>query len=237
MNIHQEGVLMSRLVFLVLVTSVGLTFSAAPRGVRTAWGGANGRAPAAAVLDLAEVSDTPGTLQSRLEATDEEWAVIYPKLERIAALRNEITATAETATIPTRTRMFNGPAGGTSLDAPVVNGSRSSRFGSREFPFDPQKAPGASGSSLLTTIAGGVGRALSSLVKPNAPSSVEVLLVELRTLADSTDTPGWQLLDKLGTLRAARAKAIRELTEAQKDIMPLLCTEQIATLVALGYLD
>ena len=225
---------MSRLALFVLFSTLALPLPPAPRAT-AASSALPGVSPPAPILP--DVPNTPYTLQDRLDATNEEWAVIFPKLQRIAALRDEINATSESVATTSRSRVFNGPMGGTSLDAPVVSSNRSSRFGSREFPFDPQKAPGAGGSSLLTTIAGGIGRVLTDLVKPDAPNSVRTLLVELQTLVDANDTPGWQLLDKLAAVRAARAKATRELTRAQQDLLPLLTTDQIAVLVALGYLE
>jgi hypothetical protein len=225
---------MPRLIPVLLLIAVALTISPGPGVVPAASSSRSTTvAPGAAVLDI---PDTPAALRERLDATDEEWAVVLPKLQHIAALRDEISAPTDSVVSISRRRMFAGPAGGTSLDAPIVEGARRTRAASREFPFDPQKAPGAGG-ALLNTIAGGIGRLISDFTRPNRPNSVQTLVTELQTMLDSKDTPGWQLLDKLASIRAARAKAIRELGRAQQDLLPLLTTEQVATLVALGYLD
>lgn len=186
---------------------------------------------------ILDFPDTPDALQARLHASNEEWAVIFPKLQRIDALRDTLDASADYLPATSRRRTFNGPMGGTSLDAPVVTprtGNRGGRFGMRENPFSPDNAPSP---SLLSTLANGIGRAITSLAQPNQPNSVQTLLAELQTLVDTPDSTTPELADKLASVRAARAKAARDLALAQEDLLPLLTTEQIATLVAFAYLD
>jgi hypothetical protein len=56
------------------------------------------------------------------------------------------------------------------------------------------------------------------------------------TLADPKHTDD-QVKEKVAAVRAARAKAQAQLTEAQDDLLPLLTADQTATLIGLGYMD
>jgi hypothetical protein len=180
--------------------------------------------------------DESAILQKSLKATDEEWSIIYPKLEQITALRAAVYADGPGETV-TR-RLSNGPMGGTSMDAPTMAGRGGGRWNSRSSPFDPSIAPGARTSAGVgAALTRGLSRNWANSVKTGQGNSVQALLTELQALLDDRESTDKQLFDKLTAIRAARAKAARDLDAAQKDLIPLLTTDQHALLMILGYMD
>jgi hypothetical protein len=181
-------------------------------------------------------------LQSQLRATDEEWSILLPKLVHIAALRDEVDATAGGSTDgrPAFMRqIFDSPLGGTSMDVPVMpnSGIRNvvTALGLIGRPFDPSKAPGAG----KETVDNGkrAARGFGDRMRTGGGNSVQTLLNDLKTLLDNKETTDAQLRDKLAEVRANRATAVRDLAAAEADVLPLLTTDQTVVLVNLGYLD
>jgi hypothetical protein len=198
--------------------------------------------------DVPPLSDESGALQRKLRASDEEWNVIFPKLQRIARLREEVNAVAPSTNDATRKGRggLNSPLGGTSLDTPTapagMNGPRRGFPGGGSIPFDPKTAPGhVTPSNPLLALLGidtpQVRRNMGRGFRTNQGNSVEALLAELQTLVAAKDTPKAQIQAKLESIRAARARAARDLQRAQNDLAPLLTSEQVAILVSLGHLD
>jgi hypothetical protein len=222
-----------------VAASSAITRAAAPARQPVSTGG-----PAGSVLSApnsGSPTDESSVLQNGLQASNEEWSIIYPKLLQIIALRDAVQADGPTAALAgtglTR-RMFNGPMGGTSMDAPNMAGR--GRWGNR--PFDPAKAPGSAArasasSGLGAALTRGLARNWANAVKTGQGNSVQILLAELQTLLGDTSTSDKQLFDKLTAIRSARAKAARELDAAQQDLKLLLTTDQLAVLVSLGYMD
>jgi hypothetical protein len=60
---------------------------------------------------------------------------------------------------------------------------------------------------------------------------------ELQAALADPKTPMDEIQEKVRVLRQVREKAKAELDAAQKDLLPLLTTDQAAVLVSLGYLD
>jgi hypothetical protein len=195
-------------------------------------------APVSATVALA--NDAPA-LQSRLKATAEEWSILYPRLQRITALREEVHATIVPGAPVRNTKpmgIFDSPLGGTSLDAPPAMASRGN---SRGGPFDPDNAPGspavARGRGVLGLIGGALGRVVIDMAMPAPGSSVQNLLNELQTNLNATETSDEEIREKLAAVRAARARAARDLAAAQSELTPFLTPDQLAILVVLDYLD
>jgi hypothetical protein len=189
-------------------------------------------------------TDDPAALQKLLQATPEEWSVLYPQLERIRALRDELYATSPIA-IPDRRTMFggalDGPMGGTSLDTPVMpERFGGGRGGAANGPFDPKNAPGRttdSTSSLARTLRGLAGHAMINVILADQQHPVATAITELQNLLDAPASTEEQIRQKLAALRAIRRKMALDLQTAQNDLMPYLTLDQTALLVSLGYLD
>jgi hypothetical protein len=228
---------------LKLALVLGLPLCVAPSQSVTVAGtpsnGADSGGPVGAILSALlspSSEDEIATLQRSLKATDEEWSIIWPKLVQVMALRAAVYADGPAAESLSR-RLTNGPMGGTSMDAPTMAGR--SRWSGRTGPFDPASAPGARATSagLGAALTRGLSRNWANTVKTGQGNSVQMLLTELQALLDDRNTTDRQLFDKLVAIRAARAKAARDLDAAQKELTPLLTTDQLAVLVSLGYMD
>ncbi len=189
--------------------------------------------------------DEFNALQLKLGASNEEWSVILPKLQRILLLRDEVDAMTPTNSLPGRGRRgMDSPMGGTSLDTPTFPGGMPRRgfFGGGSVPFDPSKAPGhAAPSSTIMKLLGvdtpQTRRAIARNFRTGRGNSVEALLSELNALLESEGATKAQIQEKLASIQAARARAARDLRRARADLAPLLTVSQLATLVTLGYLD
>jgi hypothetical protein len=230
---------MSRIKPISLALFIGImlagTLTAAPQPTPDSPDATSTRLPAAQMVDGA-------SLQSRLNSTAEEWSIIKPKLDRIAMLREEVHAglTEGTGNRNSILGMLNG-MGGTSLDAPNIGGigGIGMLMGGSQAPFDPKAAPGLNGSGgssgrqgLAGLMMGGLG-----MFKMEQGSSLKALLVELKSLIADATAPVEQIKNKLAEIQAARAKAARGLDLAQKDLIPLLTTDQLAILILHGYVD
>jgi hypothetical protein len=191
-------------------------------------------------------NEEPSILQRRLGASYEEWSVIQPQLDQIRLLIEEVNIVAPSNSTPARGRTggMDSPMGGTSLDTPTVPASMTGPrrgFPGGSFPFDPNAAPKRidpkntpsrpPGTDTTTARRNTVRR-----LRSGQGNAVEALLSELQALLDSEGVTDAQLQEKLSSIRAARARALRELQHAQQDLEPLLTSKQIATLVSLGYL-
>ena len=186
-------------------------------------------------------------LQVKLHASTEEWGVISPKLQQIRRLRTEVETVAPSSTAASRRGrggMMGSPMGGTSLDTPIMpagmNGPRRGFLGSSQ-PFDPSVAPGRSQPQntllkLLGAATTPARRTVNRRFGSSEGNAVEALLVELQTLVETEGATNSQIMEKLSAIRAARAKAARELKEAQDELGLLLTPTQLAILVSLGYL-
>jgi len=214
-------------IFLVMVVVVG----------GSSWA-AEPAEPADATVAVAEpgkLAEVAAALQKTMQATDEEWSVILPKLQEIEALRDELQATAA----PAPKRMggqFDSPLGGTSMDAPTMSGRRGVSN-----PFDPKSAPGIkdnNGGILgVLGLRRTLNRAVAGIFKPNNGNRVEHLLNDLNQLLAAKETTDEQLREKLASIRAARAKVSRELSAAQEELEGLLTVDQLGHLVTMGYMD
>ncbi len=184
------------------------------------------------------------SMRRMLQATDEEWTVLFPQIFRICALREDLAATA--AAIPPSQGPFAnaGPMGGTSLAAPEMPNRARGPATTRPptagtSPFDPKKAPGAANpdSSLMGAVGGLLMKGFIGMLIPDMGHPVQAVLTELRTLLNSRDATDDQIREKLATVRAVRTKSLRDLAAAQKELAPYLTLDQAALLVSLGILD
>jgi len=224
--------------FLVLVVAcVGLFLCAS--GVRAA---GDAQPPAADQINPADWVQ----IKELLQATNEEWSVIYPQLWRIRMMREDIDTAPETAAPEGRRRtngVFDSPMGGTSLNAPVMpdRGGRGGGVGGQgggNGPFDPKKAPGATGQSSLSAALRGIAiRTMINMVIPDQRHPLRSVMTELRTLMDSRETTDEALREKLAAVRAVREREVQDLRAAQGELAPYLTISQTALLVYLGVLD
>ncbi len=147
-------------------------------------------------------------VKKRMGATDEEWKVVGPKLQKVIAARQVLTADSRTvdagAIGPQRTK---GRPGG----PPAGEGSASS-------PGDaPRPAPGFGGS-------GGA----------NIISEAQA---DLKAVLDDPRHSKAEVQEKVAAVRKARQKAHADLDFARKDLLMLITGEQEAVLVSLGILE
>jgi len=181
------------------------------------------------------------TLKKQLQATNEEWSVLYPQLWRICAMREDLGASVPQTPISPKSPFENaGPMGGTSLSAPEMPNRSGRGQANGTSPFDPKKAPGspsAESPTLMGALGGLLVRGLIDVLLPDQGHPVRTVVGELRALLDSHDTTDDQLRDKLAAVRAVRNKERRDLQSAQKELTPFLTLDQTALLVSLGILD
>ena len=195
-------------------------------------------------------SDPFSGVKTRIHASNEEWSVILPRLEEILRLRNEVNAVVLSAPAPKTLPMMgmlNSPLGGTSLDTPTtpagMKGTPPGSRGAGSRPFDPKTTPGHSNPqrSVLMTLLGAdsaaMRRSMARLLATDQGNSVEALLSELHALLAAEGTTDAQLREKLASIRAARARAARDLQRVQEELKPLLTFDQFAMLVSLGHIE
>jgi Spy/CpxP family protein refolding chaperone len=143
-----------------------------------------------------------------IDAREEEWKVIGPKLQKVVLARQVLTADARVVdagvAAPPRPETKTG-------EAPAGEGKAA----------NPAAPPPPSGGMF-----GGSGTNIISQVQ-----------ADLRAvLADPKHTPA-EVQEKITAIRKAREKVRAELEAAQKDLLQLLTAEQAAILVARGYLE
>jgi hypothetical protein len=179
-------------------------------------------------------------LKSPLAATDEEWIVINPILQRLVAAIDELDA-ADAGTLTPTNNASGGFFGGMSNDtfdgpANIAPGERPSfnLFGSRTTtttaPATPtsttQPSRAASQPDLPRNEAGGTSDTLS----------LSQALTDLQNLLNSDHSTEAQIAACLTVVRDARVKTQRAADLAADELLPLLTTDQQAVLVLLGYL-
>ena len=236
---------MSRLFKLALLVALCLGLTRAPVLPRAAVAAdrMSSSSPLGSILSslfTGSSADESADLQKALRATDEEWSIIYPALEQIVAVRAAVEADGSATQGTGLTRRFgNGPMGGSSMDVPTMAGRGGGRYGGRVSPFDPSLAPGgrATVSGQGAALTRGLSRNWANSVKTGQGNSVLLLLNELQSMLDDGNSTENQLFDKLNIIRAARAKAARDLDAAESDLQRLLTIDQLAVLVSLGYID
>jgi folate-dependent phosphoribosylglycinamide formyltransferase PurN len=84
---------------------------------------------------------------------------------------------------------------------------------------------------------GGPGGGMGNMLSTSQGNAVQSMLSEMQTLLSDKSATDDKIREKLETTRATRAKAKADLKAAEADVMELLTSKQIATLVLLGYLD
>ncbi len=235
----------SKLRQILLATALGISLAPFASGFGGApgpppWAGFGGPGSAAAVDQAA--------LQTQMASTDEEWLVLWPKLQNILLLRDEVHPIPAG---PPGGFMMGGPGavgfpmGGSGLEAPNNLGMGTSGIGmaNQADPFNPQKIPGLPKPQpgFFGAVLGQAGLAMPppngsmfTLPKGNA---VQTQLTELATMLRDKTTTTDQIKEKLVLIRATRQKAKAELQTAQADFLHLITPAQAALLLALGYLD
>ena len=226
---------------LALIFSVALAIpvlaGGGGRGGRGAPGG--GAAPAAATNDMA-------VLQKQLRATEEEWKVIGPLVERLTEATEQLDP--NTALPASSGGMgndtFNGP--GDAATGSRGGGGRGGRGG----PGAPAGAggpdPAAAPPSAPVAAAAAHAPAANTVAKPDEETGSDIsaqtinfpqAIADLKSaLADKTSSEP-ALKEKLAIVRAARVMAEAEIERARKQLRQILTADQEAKLVALGYME
>ncbi len=147
-------------------------------------------------------------LKAALKASDDEWAVIQPLLEKVQ--------TAQRATMAGRFGGFGGfgRRGGGGPGGPGGGGPGGPGGGGSA----PEASPGASPSNRWARFS-----------SPEADA--------LRTALQSDSTSPEEIKAKLQALRDARKKAAADLDDARENLKKVLTLRQEATLVQIGILE
>lgn len=151
-------------------------------------------------------------MKAALKASDDEWAVIQPLLEKVQ--------TAQRATMAGRFGGFGrrGGFGGGGPGGPGGNGGQGGNGG-----------PGGNAPSAGASPAGSPSNRWARFDSPEADA--------LRTALASDSTSPEEIKTKLQALRDARKKAAADLEQARADLQKVLTLRQEATLVQMGVLE
>ena len=185
------------------------------------------------------------SVKAKIRASDEEWKVIGPKLQRVIFARqaadSDINADNSSPVDGSGSPANRRPGGGRGGPGNDAFAGPSSRIGG-DFgpgggppPFGPGGGPppfGPGGGPPPFGPGGGPPPGFGG-----QDGAVTQALANLRAaLADPKTTPQ-ELQEKVSEVRAARQRVRRDLAIAEKDLLELLTVDQEATLVSLGYID
>ena len=188
------------------------------------------------------------TVKAKLRASDEEWKVIGPKLQKVMIARlaadsvifvdNDLPADGRGGLAPGERGRGRGGPGNGAFDGPSnkigggfgPGGGPPPGFGPGGGP-PPGFGPGGGPPPRFGPGGGpppGFGGPDSAVAQAQAT---------LRTALADPKTTAQELQEKVAEVRAARQRARRDLAAAEKDLLELLTVDQEATLVSLGYID
>lgn len=153
-------------------------------------------------------------LKTALQASDDEWAIIQPLLEKVQ--------TAQRATMAGRFGGFGGGRRGGFGGNGGGNGGNGGGYGGNGGGNGPNGGNGGQGG-------GTQGNRPARFDSPEAEA--------LRTALASDSTSPDEIKAKLQALRDARKKAAGDLEQARQDLTKVLTLRQEATLVQMGILD
>lgn len=159
-------------------------------------------------------------MQQALGADEQQWKVIQPKLKRVQAYRDQVFVGI-------------GPPFQSSFTNSVVPGQMG-RFGGG-FSGGFQFQAGGTGQGVGQGI--GFQSSLPSQNSGQPQTEGERICQELQMLLQVPDANPTEINKKLAALRQARAKAKRQLVQAQQELRKVLNFHQQARLVLMGLLD
>jgi hypothetical protein len=152
-------------------------------------------------------------MKAMLKASDDEWAVIQPLLEKV-----------QIAQRATQAGRFGGFGGGGRRGGGGYGGGGGGQGGNN----GPSSGPGQGGGPGGNGGGPGGGR-FGRVTSPEAQA--------LQTALASDSTPDAEIQTKLQALRDARKKAQADLDQARQDLAKVLTLRQEATLVEMGLLE
>lgn len=167
-------------------------------------------------------------VKKQIGATDEEWKVIGPKLQKVIAARRVLTSDARTSDITLGGQpRTQAPPG----DPPIGKkpGPDDPAPGKKPAPDDPPppgKGPGPGDGPRF----GGFGGPMGSNIITQAQA-------DLKNVLDDPKHTKAEVAEKIAAIRKARQTARADLDAAQRNLLPLLTASQEAILVSLGYLE
>jgi hypothetical protein len=184
--------------------------------------------------------EDPAVIQERIGVTNEEWVVIWTKLQKVMQWRAEVEATpADANTSRGGNMMMFGGRGGSSLEGATQAGRGGMPFGGAPFSAPPSTTNGGMSGMMgvimgMMGTPGGAGGNMFATTQANAMQS---LLAELQTLLSDPNATDDQIREKLVAIHATRDQARAALKDAEASIARLLTEKQIALLMLSGYLD
>jgi Spy/CpxP family protein refolding chaperone len=153
-------------------------------------------------------------VKKQIGASDEEWKVIGPKLQKVLAARQALTADAQGAGPGFGVPPFGGgaPPSGETRPGEAAGGAGGPPAG-----FGPPPGVGFGG--------------------PMATNAISQAQAELKTLLNDPKHSAAEVKEKVAAVRKARQKARGDVEAAQKDLLLMLTADQEAMLVSLGYIE
>jgi hypothetical protein len=164
------------------------------------------------------------TIRQTLNATDEQWPRIKPKLDLIDRLKAEANVSVEL-----------GSSGGTS----TFQSSGSTGFGSGSMGGWMSGGGGmmdSSGRPQTWSQHKTLGSPSTSRNSGN-PSDGEALCEQLLRDLQSPGTPPSDIAQRVAALRRIRTRAQEQLAQVRKDLRSVIAPTQEPALIAMGYLD
>lgn len=193
-------------------------------------GGGRGSSGGASVSTKRQETDQTkeDSLKGAVGATDEQWVLIKPKLERVRELRRKACLEIYTA---------GGGGGGSqqrggSPQRPGVRGG-SAAGGGFSGPGGSSRTPQNTGGSR-TWMSWRWGRAWES---EGARRQDERLCDELSDMLENNTSSPEEIERKTEELRAARNETLKKLAKAQQELREIVTLDQECRLLALGWLD
>ncbi|MDB5318539.1 MAG: hypothetical protein JWN40_170 [Phycisphaerales bacterium] len=206
--------------------------------------------------------DPFASVKLQINASDEEWKVIGPKLRVLAAAQQIVEADPAETVQNTGTPRGGGGGGNGAFAGPAGAGGQRGGGG----PGGPggggpgggggppgerrQGGPdGPGGFQGRPNVAGGQGRpggpgGGGGPGGPGGPggnpfrsSPISLAQADLKTALDNPQTPPQEIQEKVAAVRHALQKAKADLAAARKDLVELLTADQQLVLVGLGYLE
>jgi hypothetical protein len=176
-------------------------------------------------------------MRDRLGATDEEWKVLSPKIEKVMTTQRDLRGGGGPGGP-------GGPGGGGFGGGPPPQGQGGPRGDGGGGDRGPRQARGDGGGSDRPGArssppqeGGGPPPQDPSQQPPQQPSPVAQARQNLREAVDDSNTRADELARLVKSYREARDQAKDNLTKAQKELKELVTPKQEAFFVSMGLLD
>jgi hypothetical protein len=167
-------------------------------------------------------------MKKQLGADDETWKVIEPRLSKVMELNRQVSAGRGPI------GMFGGPMG---AGGPVMMKMEQGTPDGGSVTMSKSGPGTPDGGEPQVRVEFGEPVVIKEAGTGGEQTSLDKAIAQLRTTLDNPSTPPGDIREQLTTMRIAREKARRELTDAQADLTKILTVRQEAQLVLMGQLN